>query len=663
MSTVVSIAIRASAASAISAFSSIRSAGASLGTSLQGVGNQMQSIGAAGRVFADPIIGGLVIATKQASTFRAEMANASRALDLTDAETKKFSSTVLDLAPKLGMLPTEFAKLSVEAGKLGVAKGEILEFSTLIAKVSAATDVSGAKLAQFGATIQTIFKLSTKELEGYFGAVNKLDDSIGGSTETISDFVNRTGAIGKLANVSAKELAAMGSTYLAVGISSERAATASNSMIGKLLAVNTLSPKAKQSVADMGLSVEGLQSAMAKNGQQGIMMFLERLQGFSPSKQLEFATSIFGRESADEILTLVAAFDKYKSALGVIGNDTANVAKLNDEMQKKLAASNQVFMASLQALGISLGSAIVPALNNILAAITPVVNKFAEFARANPTITTVVVAIVGLTAVIFPLLAVVGSAIAAFGTIASAVGIVGTALGGMAGILGVVGGVFAAILSPVGLFIIACVAVGAAAGAIVANWSRIAPFFSSLWANIRSGAASAWQSLSSGAASAAQAVISALASLPSMAFNAGVALGQSFAQGIQSMISQATSAVASMTSAVRQYLPFSPAKEGALSDLDKVDIVGTIASNVDSSPLVNALNTALGTARSVLSPSSGSTAVGASGAGSGSVQITYSPQITMGKDDKDILEVLRTHSRELITIFDQANTKIRRTNF
>jgi TP901 family phage tail tape measure protein len=563
------------------------------------------------------------------------------------------------------MLPTEFAKLTTEAGKLGVAKGEITEFAKIIATVSAATDTSGEKLAQYGATAKTIFGMSTKEVEIYFGAINALDDKVGGTTETIADFVGRTGAIGKLANINAKELAAMGSTFLSVGISSERAATASNSLIGKLLAVNTLSPKSKASIEAMGLSVNGLQSAMAKDGQQGMLMFLEKLRTFSPSKQLEYATSIFGRESADEILTLVAAFGKYQTALGVAGSDAANVAKLQDELQKKLGASNKVFMASLQALGISLGSAIVPALNSILSAVTPVVNKFAEFARANPQITTVIVAVVGLTAVIFPLLAIVGTAITAFGTIASTVGIVGAALGGLSGILGVVGAAFAFILSPIGLFLAGCVAVGVAAGAIVANWSRIQPFFSSLWANIRSGSASAWQTLSSGAANAANAVMGALRSLPSMAFNAGVALGQSFANGIRAMISQATSAVANMTSAVRQYLPFSPAKEGALSDLDKVDIVGTIADNIDAAPLLNRLNGALGQARSVLSPTSASGSTGSSGGSTAGVQITYSPQVTVnGEAGRDmVLDVLREHSREVVNLLDQGYSKIRRTNF
>lgn len=664
-STTVTIGIVASAASAVSAFSSVAAAGRGLGSTLQGVGGQMAAVGAAGSLFAAPIIAGIAGATKVAGNFRTELSGASRALDLTKAETDKFGATILSLAPKLGILPVEFAKLATEAGKLGVAKNEIEAFSVVIAKVSAATDVSATKLANYGAVIKNIFGLNTKELEAYFGAVNKLDDSVGGSTETISDFVNRVGATGKLAGLSAKELAALGASFNALGISSERGATASNNLLGKITAVGTLSPNAKKAVTEMGFTVDQLQASMAKDGQKGLLTVLERLKTFAPSKQLELATRIFGRESADEILTLVAGLDKYKQGLNAIGNDAGNVAKLNDEMQKKLAASSATFQASMQALGISLGSALLPALNMVLAAATPVINKFAEFARANPTITAVGVAVVGLTAVIFPLLAVVGSAIAAIGTIVSGVTAAIGVLTGLGGILGVVGAAFAFLLSPVGLTLVAFAAVGAAAGAIIAHWSRIAPFFGNLWNQLSSGAMNAGSRMLSALQSAGAAVINYLASLPGRAFQAGMALGDQFAQGIQSTISKATAAIASVTSAVRQYLPFSPAKEGALRDLDRIQLVETIAANITSQPLTSALNNALGDARSTLATPMAASASGGGANAGGGVTITYSPQIDMavGNDSDQLMQVLREHSRELVDILNQAGTKFNRVSY
>jgi hypothetical protein len=66
---------------------------------------------------------------------------------------------------------------------------------------------------------------------------------------------------------------------------------------------------------------------------------------------------------------------------------------------------------------------------------------------------------------------------------------------------------------------------------------------------------------------------------------AGWALVSTFAAGILGGIPAAMAAASQLTSAVRKYLPFSPAKEGALRDLDKsgVAFVKTIATGIDSS--------------------------------------------------------------------------------
>lgn len=62
---------------------------------------------------------------------------------------------------------------------------------------------------------------------------------------------------------------------------------------------------------------------------------------------------------------------------------------------------------------------------------------------------------------------------------------------------------------------------------------------------------------------------------------AGSNIVTSIANGIRGAIGKVTSAISSVTSAVRRYLPFSPAKEGALRDIMKTNIVGSIAQTID----------------------------------------------------------------------------------
>src|SRR5690625_1940916 len=59
-------------------------------------------------------------------------------------------------------------------------------------------------------------------------------------------------------------------------------------------------------------------------------------------------------------------------------------------------------------------------------------------------------------------------------------------------------------------------------------------------------------------------------------FNAGKNIVTSIANGIKNAIGAVTSAISSVTSKIRAFLPFSPAKEGPLRDLNKLDFGGPI---------------------------------------------------------------------------------------
>jgi tape measure domain-containing protein len=63
--------------------------------------------------------------------------------------------------------------------------------------------------------------------------------------------------------------------------------------------------------------------------------------------------------------------------------------------------------------------------------------------------------------------------------------------------------------------------------------------------------------------------------------NAGRNIVTSIADGIRGAISKVTDAISSVTQKIRDFLPFSPAKEGPLKDLDKLNFGGTISLAID----------------------------------------------------------------------------------
>lgn len=123
-------------------------------------------------------------------------------------------------------------------------------------------------------------------------------------------------------------------------------------------------------------------------------------------------------------------------------------------------------------------------------------------------------------------------------------------------------------------------AMSSAARAVSSGVSNIIGFFTRMGSTIRStisaiasALVSSFTSMMSRARSAVSSgvssIVSAIKGFASTFLSAGKGLLDSFVSGIKSGISKAKSAVSDGMAAIRDFLPFSPSKKGALRDLDK----------------------------------------------------------------------------------------------
>ena len=160
--------------------------------------------------------------------------------------------------------------------------------------------------------------------------------------------------------------------------------------------------------------------------------------------------------------------------------------------------------------------------------------------------------------------------------------------------------------------------------------------------------------------------------------SAGASLMQALASGIQSAVGAAVSAVSGAVSQIRGMLPFSPAKYGPLSDLDKTGpaLLNTVAAGINPSPLVNALGGALAPAAAALPaiatppiPQQQQTLSQPSftpqqqaplpQAGGGGVTVN----ITLNGDGADMVEQLRERGQEIAELVEEAVARRDRTKY
>lgn len=139
-------------------------------------------------------------------------------------------------------------------------------------------------------------------------------------------------------------------------------------------------------------------------------------------------------------------------------------------------------------------------------------------------------------------------------------------------------------------------------------------------------------------------ILSSVLQLPAKMLTAGANIIDSLFKGMMSKIEKPINAMKGLTTRLRGFLPFSPAKEGALRDINRVRLVETIAESITPAPMVRAMKAATAATMIAAAPAIGmaqpadSTSRPAvaslarpisAGQGSGGITIHFAPQITV----------------------------------
>ncbi|BDV42443.1 phage tail tape measure protein [Geotalea uraniireducens] len=147
-------------------------------------------------------------------------------------------------------------------------------------------------------------------------------------------------------------------------------------------------------------------------------------------------------------------------------------------------------------------------------------------------------------------------------------------------------------------------------------------------------------------------ILSSVVQLPAKMLAAGANIIDSLFKGMTSKLDKPIGAMKGLAQRLRNFLPFSPAKEGPLRDINRVRIVETIAESMRPTPLVNAMRATTAAAMIAAAPAAAlahPTSLAnrpavqslarpmATGSG-GSMQLTFAPQITVqgGSDPERI---------------------------
>lgn len=172
-------------------------------------------------------------------------------------------------------------------------------------------------------------------------------------------------------------------------------------------------------------------------------------------------------------------------------------------------------------------------------------------------------------------------------------------------------------------------------GLIIKHWDSIKEWFTGLWEKVKG---------------VFNGFVDWISNLGSKFFEAGKNIVNSIWQGIKALINKPIEAIEGMVQKIRNFLPFSPAKEGPLKTLHKVRIMETIAGTITAKPIIGAMQNATNQVAGYKGSAQLQTV--SRNINGGGIHITYAPNI-QGGATADLRALLKQHSKELKDIINE----------
>lgn len=410
---------------------------------------------AGGGALAMPFVSGV----KSAIAFESKMADVKKVMNFDEgqeaAQFAAMNKDVLALSRDLPMAAEGIASIYAAGGQSGIARGELKAFATDAIKMGVAFDQTADESGKMMATWRTAFKMGQDDVVALADKINHLGNTGPATTKQISGIVTKIGPLGEVAGMASGQIAAMGATLAGVGVEEDVAATGMKNFMLALTAGTAATKAQSETFKALRMDSKQVAAGMQKDSEGTIMKVLQAVSKVDKTKQAAVLSQLFGKESIGAIAPMLTNLDLLAGNFKKVADAQSYAGSMAKEYASRAATTEnnlQLLKNRTVEVGIAMGTAFLPAINDGVGALGPLISQVADFAAANPWFIK--------------------------GLLGAAVGFVGLRLAVMGGVaaLKLMSAVTA--MSPMGIFVRA-LALGA--GMLIANWSAVGPFFEGFW--------------------------------------------------------------------------------------------------------------------------------------------------------------------------------------
>ena len=338
-------------------------------------------------------VGATLLPIKMAMDFESSMADVRKVVDFdTPQQFQQMQQDLLDMTHRIPMAGKELAAIAAAGGQLGIARKDITIFTETIAKMGVAFDMSAEQAGESMAKLANVYEIPIAQIGKLGDAINHLSNSSPAKASDIVTAMGRVGGVARQFGLTELQTASLANAFISLNKPPEVAGTAINGMLTKLMTADKGGKKFQAALKSMGISAQELKKNIAQNGEQALLDFLKQLNKLPKAKQMGTLVDLFGLEYADDVAVLAGSIDTYQKSIAAL-KDTGKDGKpaFEGSMDKEFAARSattannwQLFKNQMAHLAISIGSVMLPAVNDLLNSLKPMVEQFIRFAQAHP---------------------------------------------------------------------------------------------------------------------------------------------------------------------------------------------------------------------------------------------------------------------------------------
>ena len=318
---------------------------------------------------------------------------------------KAMSQEIIGMSRELPVSAKGLAEIMAAAGQAGIAKEDLGDFTRQAAQMGIAFDISAGEAGEAMAKLRTSLGLSQPQVVDLADAMNYLSNNMASSAAEVTEFMLRSGAVGKQVAMTTEQTAAFGSAMIAAGAAPEVAATSFNNLIKAMTKGESATASQSAAFKSLGLDVTEVAKSMQVDAVGTIRDVFQRISKMPAEMRVSTISQIFGDE-ARALTPLIGNMKLFEQAMGLVGDKSKYTGSMLAEFESRSGTSAnqfQILKNNIEALAIAVGNGLLPAINGMLFVISPVIGFISDMAGRFPiltgAITLLAAAFVGLVAI------------------------------------------------------------------------------------------------------------------------------------------------------------------------------------------------------------------------------------------------------------------------